>query len=64
MVPEMLSHLNRIERVLISRRILFKKVTVIPKGKFPKLRGSICNVLFDTANVVNVLHVVQIVMAL
>ena len=27
----------------------------MPNGKFPKLRGSICNVPIDTANIVNVL---------
>ena len=54
MVPEVLSNLNRLERVLISRRILFKKV-IAPKGKFLKLKGSICNVPIDTADIVNVL---------
>ena len=28
---EILSNLNRLERVLISRRILFKKVSIMPK---------------------------------
>ena len=55
MVPEVLSNLNRLERVLISRRILFKKVTIMPKGKCQKLKGSICNVPIDTADIVNVL---------
>ena len=54
MVPEVLSNPNRLERVLISRRILFKKVTIMPKGKFPKLKGSICNVPIDPADIVNV----------
>ena len=34
----------RLERLLVSRRILFKKVTVIPKGKSLKIKGSICNI--------------------
>ena len=51
MVAEVLSNLNRLERVLISRKILFKKVTIMPKSKFPKLKGSICNVPLDTAEV-------------
>ena len=54
MVPEVLSNPNRLERVLISRRILFKKVIIMPKGKFPKLKGSICNVPIDPADIVNV----------
>ena len=32
---EVLISLNRLERVLISKIILFKKVTIMPKGKFP-----------------------------
>ena len=43
-VPCELKNLNRLERVLISRRLLFKKVTIIPKGCFPKLKGAICNI--------------------
>ena len=39
--PEILSNLNRPESVLISRRILFKKVSIMRKGKFLKLKGSI-----------------------
>ena len=34
--PEILPNLNRLERVLICRIILFKKVSIMPKGKFPK----------------------------
>ena len=33
--PCELKILNRLERVLISRRLLFKKVTIMPKGCFP-----------------------------
>ena len=33
--PEVLIGINSLERVLISKRILFKKVTIMPKGKFP-----------------------------
>ena len=32
--------INRFERVLLSRRILFKKVAIMPKGKLPKIKGS------------------------
>ena len=34
--PAEIKNLNRLERLLIARRILFKKVTVTPKGQFPK----------------------------
>ena len=46
---------NRPGRVLISKRILSKKVTIIPKGNFPKLKGSICNVPIDTVDISDVL---------
>ena len=36
--------LRRLERVLVAKRILFKKVTVMPKGQSPKVKGSICNI--------------------
>ena len=28
---------------LVSRTILFKKVVIMPKGKLPKIKGSLCN---------------------
>ena len=37
-------NLRRLETVLAARRILFKKVTVMPKGQSPKVKGSICNI--------------------
>ena len=49
--PDVLISLNRLERVLMSKRILFKKVTIMPKGDFPKLKGSICNVPIDTVDI-------------
>ena len=47
--------LNRLERILIARRVLFKKVTIMPKGQFPKLEGAICNIPVDTSDITNVL---------
>ena len=32
-LPKQFQGINRLERLLASRRILFKKVTVMPKGK-------------------------------
>lgn len=54
-VPEILLNLNRLERVLISRRILLKKINVIPKEGFPKLKGTICKIPVDSKNIANVL---------
>ena len=47
--------LNRLERILIARRMLFKKVTIMPKGQFPKLKGAICNIPIDRSDITNVL---------
>ena len=54
-VPKHLSNLNRLEQVLISRRILFKKIAIMPKGQFPKLKGSICNIPVNASDIINVL---------
>ena len=43
-LPKLFQNIRRLERFLVSRRILFKKVTVIPKGKSLKIKGSICNI--------------------
>ena len=32
-LPKLLQDIRRLERLLVSRRILFKKLTVMPKGK-------------------------------
>ena len=52
---DVLIGLHRLERVLIPKRILFKKVTIMSKGNFPKLKGSICNVPIDTVDISDVL---------
>ena len=36
--------LNTFEAILITKRLLFKKIIIIPKGKTPKIYGSIVNV--------------------
>ena len=36
--------IRRLEILLVSRRILFQKVTVMPKGKSLKIKGSISNI--------------------
>ena len=53
--PDELKNLNRLERVLISKRILFKKVAIMPKGQFPKLKGAICNIPIETMDITNTL---------
>ena len=43
-LPEDIACLNRLEKILISKRILFKKVTIMPKGQQPKIKGAVCNI--------------------
>ena len=50
-----IKNLNRLERILIARRILLKKVTIMPKSQFPKLKSAICNIAIDTSDITNVL---------
>ena len=53
--PDELTNLNRLERVLISQRILFKKVAIMPKGQFPKLKGAIYNIPIEAMDITNIL---------
>ena len=43
-LPKEIEILNKLEKVLISKRILFKKIVIMPKGQQPKINGAICNV--------------------
>ena len=53
---EQLSHLKRLERILVSQIILFKKVPILHgKGHFAKIKGSIFNVPIETSNIFKVL---------
>ena len=54
-IPDVLSILNRLEKTLISKRILFKKITIMPKGQQPKIRGAVCNIPIQADAVSNVL---------
>ena len=60
-IPEVLSDLNRLEKVLNSWRILFKKVTIMPKGKFPKMKVMS---QLTQLKLLMFCHMVQIIMAL
>ena len=53
-VSPYLKFLNRLEGLLISRRILFKKVTIILKRQFSKLRGTICNIPTEADDTINI----------
>ena len=54
--PKLLQNLRKLEKVLISKRILFKKVAVMHgKDEFAKIKGNICNIPVETDTVYNVL---------
>ena len=43
--PIQFQTIRRLERVfLVSRRISFKKISIISKGQLPKLKGTICKI--------------------
>ena len=55
-MPEQSSHLKRLERILVSQRILFKKVLIMHgKEEFAKIMGSICNIPIEKSNICKVL---------
>ena len=43
-LPKQFQGINRLEKLLGSRRILFGKITVMPQGKSLKMKCSICNI--------------------
>ena len=47
--------LIKLECALISQRALFKKVAIVPKGRFPKPKGSICNMPINRNEITNIL---------
>ena len=47
--------LKNLEKVLISRPILFQKVAIMPKGQFSKMKGAICNIPIETMDIANTL---------
>ena len=55
-IPDILKDLKKLEKVLISKRILFKKIAIMHgKGEFSKIKGSICNIPIEVENVCNIL---------
>ena len=55
-IPDELKDLKELEKVLIFKRVLFKKIAIMyGKGEFFKINGSICNILTEAANICNIL---------
>lgn len=51
--PNILTDLNRLERLLVSHAEF--SLSIMTKGMFPKLKGSIYNVPTDLADTTNIL---------
>lgn len=49
--PNELKSVRSLEKVLIARKLLFKKITVLPKGQSPKMQ--FCNIPVDVLDVCN-----------
>ena len=43
-VPMQLKCLRKLESVLVSQRIMFEKIVVMPRGKQRKIYGTVCNI--------------------
>ena len=43
-VPMQIKCLRKLESVLVSQRIMFEKIVVMPKGKQRKIYGTVCNI--------------------
>ena len=55
-IPDELKDLKKLEKVLISERILFKKMAMMPgKGEFFKIKRGICNIPIEAGNIYNIL---------
>ena len=55
-ITDKLKDFKKLEKVLISIRILFKKIAIIHgKGEFSKIKGSIFNIPIEPANICNIL---------
>ena len=54
-LPKEFTDIRRLERVLVAKRLLFKKINIMPKGQSPKLKGALCNIPIDVVDVCNTL---------
>lgn len=50
-IPDDTNVLNQLEKVLISKRILFKKILIMLKGQHQKMKGEICKVPIQAESV-------------
>ena len=54
-IPDELKDLEKLEKVVISKRIFFKKRAIMHgKGEFSKIKWIICNIAIEVANICNI----------
>ena len=56
-VPEELKVLNKLETILIARRLCFQKILIMSKGRQRKIRGAVCNVPVNLMQFATVCHI-------
>ena len=54
-LPKEFRDIRRLGRILIARPLLFKKISIMPKGQSPELKCALCNVPIDVVDVCNTL---------
>ena len=55
-IPDELKALKKLEKALISKRILFKKIAIMhEKAESSKIKGSTCNNPIEATNIWNIL---------
>ena len=54
-LPVEFQSIQELKQVLIAKRRLFKKVTIMPSGQMSKIFETICNVPVDTVEVTDLL---------
>ena len=55
-IPDELKDLRKLEKMFIFKRIIFKKIAImLGKVEFGKIKGSICNIPIESANISNIL---------
>ena len=55
-IPDELKDLRKLEKILISKRMIFKNIAImLEKVEFGKIKGIICNIPIESANISNIL---------
>ena len=54
--PDELKDTRKLEKILISKTAIFKNIAImLGKVEFGKIKGSICNIPIESANISNIL---------